>query len=162
MATASTPPTEPAGAAASAPSIKQTILATIGVTVIAAGMGAVFAIPAAPDEPSQKDESPPGPRAPAAAGLFDMPPIVTNIGAPKEIWVRLEASIVFDAKALPHPEIIAGEIAGDELAYLRTITLPQIEGPTGLQNIRQDLNERAVIRSDGKVTELIIRTLVVQ
>jgi len=162
MATASTPATEPGGAAASAPSIKQTILATIVVTVIAAGMGAVFAIPTAPDEPSQKDESPPGPRAPAAAGLFDMPPIVTNIGAPKEIWVRLEASIVFDAKALPHPEIIAGEIAGDELAYLRTITLPQIEGPTGLQNIRQDLNERAVIRSDGKVTELIIRTLVVQ
>jgi flagellar FliL protein len=162
MATASTPATEQAGATASAPSIKQTIAATIVVTVIAAGMGAVFAIPAAPDEPSQKDESPPGPRAPAAAGLFDMPPIVTNIGAPKEIWVRLEASIVFDAKALPHPEIIAGEIAGDELAYLRTITLPQIEGPTGLQNIRQDLNERAVIRSDGKVTELIIRTLVVQ
>jgi hypothetical protein len=31
-----------------------------------------------------------------------------------------------------------------------------------LQNIRQDLNERALIRSGGKVTELIIRTLVVQ
>ncbi|MGD0564872.1 MAG: flagellar basal body-associated FliL family protein [Roseiarcus sp.] len=162
MATESTPAIDPPGAAASAPSIKQTIAATIVVTAIAAAMGAMFAIPAAPEEPSQKDESSPAARAPASAGLFDMPPIVTNIGAPRETWIRLEASIVFDAKALPHPEIIAGEIAGDELAYLRTVTLTQIEGPIGLQNIRQDLNERALIRSGGKVTELIIRTLVVQ
>ena len=91
-----------------------------------------------------------------------MPPIVTNLGEPKDVWIRLEASIVFDAKAIPHPEKMADEIAGDELAYLRTITLSQIEGPIGLQNIRQDLNERAAIRSNGKVSELIIRTLVVQ
>jgi len=162
MATASTPATDQAGAAASAPSIKQTIAATIVVTIIAAAMGALFAIPAPPEEPSQKDEPSPGARAPAAAGLFDLPPIVTNIGAPQEVWVRVEASIVFDAKALPHPEVLAGEIAADELAYLRTITLPQIEGPIGLQNIRQDLNERALVRSSGKVSELIIRTLVVQ
>ena len=125
-------------------------------------MGALFAIPAAPVDANQKDEPAPGPRAPADAGLFDMPPIVTNLGAPQDTWIRLEASIVYDAKALPHPEVTAGEIAGDELAYLRTVTLAQIEGPIGLQNIRQDLNERASIRSGGKVTELIIRTLVVQ
>ena len=68
-----------------------------------------------------------------SAGLFEMPPIVTNLGSPKDTWIRLEASIVFDAKALPHPEILAGEIAGDELAYLRTVTLAQIEGPIGLR-----------------------------
>ena len=99
---------------------------------------------------------------PPTASLFDMPPIVTNLGEPRDTWIRLEASIVFDAKALPHPEVIAGEIAGDELAYLHTVALTQIEGPIGLQNVRQDLNERAVIRSGGKVTELIVRTLVVQ
>jgi flagellar FliL protein len=99
---------------------------------------------------------------PASASLFDMPPIVTNLGAPRDTWIRLEASIVFDAKELPHPDVMAGEIAGDELAYLRTVSLSQIEGPIGLQNIRQDLNERASIRSGGKVAELIIRTLVVQ
>jgi flagellar FliL protein len=94
--------------------------------------------------------------------MFDMPPVVTNLGAPQDTWIRLEASIVYDAKALPNPEAMAGQIAGDELAYLRTVTLKQIEGPIGLENIRQDLNERASIRSEGKVTELIIRTLVVQ
>ena len=116
----------------------------------------------AAETPSQKNDSGLAEELPPTARLFDMPPIVTNLGEPRDTWIRLEASIVFDAKALPHPEVIAGEIAGDELAYLHTVALTQIEGPIGLQNVRQDLNERAVIRSGGKVTELIIRTLVVQ
>lgn len=161
MATESAPTNQPTSAATSTPSIKHTIVATLVVTVIAAAMGALFAIPAAPEEPSHKEPSP-GPNAPVSVGLFDMAPIVTNLGAPQDTWIRLEASIVYDHKALPHPEVIAGEIGGDLLAYLRTVTLAQIEGPIGLQNIRQDLNERASIRSGGKVTELIIRTLVVQ
>ena len=99
---------------------------------------------------------------PAASGLFEMPPIVTNLGSPKDTWIRLEASIVFDAKAVQHPETLAEDIAGDELAYLHTVALSQVEGPIGLENIRQDLNERAAIRSGGKVSELVIRTLVVQ
>jgi flagellar FliL protein len=143
-------------------STKQTIIAILIVTVIAVATGALFAIPPAVEAPSQKNVLGLAEELPPTASLFDMPPIVTNLGEPRDTWIRLEASIVFDAKALPHPEVIAGEIAGDELAYLRTIALAQIEGPIGLQNVRQDLNERAVIRSGGKVTELIIRTLVVQ
>jgi flagellar FliL protein len=154
---AETPPPPPAPS-----STKHTIAAILVVTAIAAAMGALFAIPPAAEAPSQKYDSALGEELPASAGLFDMPPIVTNLGAPRDTWIRLEASIVFDAKALPHPEVMAREIAGDELAYLRTVTLTQIEGPVGLQDIRQDLKERASIRSGGKVTELIIRTLVVQ
>ncbi|MGO4870852.1 MAG: flagellar basal body-associated protein FliL [Roseiarcus sp.] len=159
-----TPAPEPAPAPAPAPpsSLKQTILATLVVTVIAAAMGALFAIPPTPAAPVEKSDSAPGGVVPPSAGLFEMPPIVTNLGSPQDTWIRLEATIVYDAAALPHPEAVAAEIAGDELAYLHTATLSQIEGPVGLQNVRQDLNERAVIRSGGKVSELIIRTLVVQ
>ena len=91
-----------------------------------------------------------------------MPPIVTNLGAPQDTWVRLEGSIIFDPKTLPHPEAVAGEIGDDVLAYLRTVSLHQLEGPIGLENIRQDLNERAATRSGGKVRAFVIRTLVVQ
>jgi flagellar FliL protein len=69
---------------------------------------------------------------------------------------------VFDPRALPHPEAVAGKIGEDLLAYLRTASLKQLEGPVGLQSIREDFNERAAIRSEGKVRELVIRTLVVQ
>lgn len=155
------PPTQ--SAASGAPSLMQTIIATVVVTVMAGGMGALFAVPApSAPAPAAKSEPTPGGVVPAASGLFEMPPIVTNLGSPKDTWIRLEAAIVFDAKSVEHPETLAEEIAGDELAYLRTVTLAQVEGPVGLENIRQDLNERAAIRSGGKVSELVIRTLVVQ
>ncbi len=93
---------------------------------------------------------------------FDLPPIVTNLGAPGDTWIRFEGSIIFDPNALPHPEAVADQIGEDILAYLRTVSLRQLEGPIGLENIRQDLNERAATRSGGKVRELAIRTLVVQ
>ena len=39
---------------------------------------------------------------------------------------------------------------------------PDIQGVAGLEHLRQDLNERAATRSEGRVRELIIRSLVVQ
>ena len=156
--TAPAPPRRPAV------SIKETLAAALVVTALSAAMGAVFATPppAPPAPPPPADKTALTLEVPAAAGLFDMPPVVTNLGSPSDVWIRLEASIVYDAKALPHPDVMSEEIAGDELAYLRSISISQLEGPIGLQNIRQDLNDRAAIRSGGKVSELIIRTLVVQ
>jgi flagellar FliL protein len=45
---------------------------------------------------------------------------------------------------------------------MRTLSEAQIGGASGLQHLREDLNERAAIRSGGLVRELIIQTLVVQ
>jgi flagellar FliL protein len=94
--------------------------------------------------------------------LVDLPPIVTNLANPTDTWVRLEAAIVFDPKGLPHPEIVAAEIATDELAYLRTISVQELQGPIGLENIRQDLRDRALVRSNGKIIDLLLKTLVLQ
>jgi flagellar FliL protein len=94
--------------------------------------------------------------------LADLPPIVTNLANPSDTWVRLEAAIVFDPKTLPHPDVVAAEIATDELAYLRTISVQELQGPIGLENIRQDLRDRALVRSNGKVIDLLLKTLVLQ
>ena len=111
-----------------------------------------------PDKPAETSAS----ASAEPSTVVDLPPIATNLGAPQDIWVRLEGSIIFDPKTLPHPEAVAGEISDDILAYLRTISLHQLEGPIGLENIRQDLNERAATRSGGQVRALVIKTLVVQ
>ncbi len=135
------------------------------VIALAACGGAAFemlrpAAPPAADKSTQ--ESSASVIAAERSTIVDLPPIVTNLGAPQDTWVRLEASIIFDPRALPHPEAVAGQIGDDALAYLRTVTLHQLEGPIGLENIRQDLNERAATRSGGKVRALVIKTLVVQ
>jgi flagellar protein FliL len=133
------------------------------VICLAACAGAAFVAwrPATPPGLDKPAESPAS--APALSStIVDLPPIVTNLGAPQDTWIRLEGSIIFDPKALPHPEAVASQIGDDILAYLRTVSLRQLEGPIGLENIRQDLNERAATRSDGKVRGFVIRTLVVQ
>jgi flagellar FliL protein len=116
-----------------------------------------------PGTPPGAEKNSPASAPPAQPStIVDLPPIVTNLGAPQDTWVRLEGSIIFDPRTLPHPDAVAGQIGDDILAYLRTVSLRQLEGPIGLENIRQDLNERAAIRSEGKVRGFVIRTLVVQ
>ena len=156
-------PAPPQGAILKETSRRGSLIEFAIVICLAASAGAAFeawrpvASPAA-DKPA---ESPAG--APAQLSMIvDLPPIVTNLGAPPDTWVRLEGSIIFDPKTLSHPEAMAGQIGDDVLAYLRTVSLHQLEGPIGLENIRQDLNERAATRSGGKVRTLVIKTLVVQ
>jgi flagellar FliL protein len=140
--------------------IKAMLIEFLVVALIGAGAGAGFDMtrPAPGDAQKAKGTA----AAVEPSTVYDLPPIVTNLGAPQDTWVRLEASMVFDPKTLPHPEAVAGKISEDILAYIRTVTLKQLEGPIGLQAIREDLNDRAAIRSDGKVRELVLRTLVVQ
>lgn len=136
-------------------------LAIILLLAVCAGGAFEMWRPAAPgmDKPAESHATSPSPQPSA---IVDLPPIVTNLGAPQDTWIRLEGSIVFDPKTSPHPDAVAAQIGDDILAYLRTVTLRQLEGPIGLENIRQDLNERAATRSGGKVRAFVIRTLVVQ
>lgn len=142
-------------------SVKQTALAALIVSVIGGGLGALLATW---QQPKNAPGAPSAHEGAAAMGLVELPPIVTNLASPQDMWIRLEASMVFDPKTTSHPEAEAlrAEITNDVIAYLRTISLAQIQGASGLQSFRQILNERAAIRSNGKVNELVLRTLVVQ
>jgi flagellar protein FliL len=145
-------------------SVKGTLIELAIVILLGACVGAAYAAlrpapGAGTGKPAEVSSGAP-PAQPSA--IVDVPPVVTNLGAPQDTWIRLEGSIVFEPKTLPHPEAMAGQIGDDVLAYLRTVSLRQLEGPIGLENLRQDLNERAATRSGGKVRAFVIRTLVVQ
>jgi len=130
------------------------------VVLIGAAVGAAFEA----TEPARNVATAGAAAAPSAdpLSIYDLPPIVTNLGAPQDTWIRLEGSIVYDPKAMPHPQAEAAKLGEDILAYLRTVSLKELEGPVGLENLRQDLNERATTRMGGKIREFVIRTLVVQ
>ena len=96
------------------------------------------------------------------AQLRTLMPMVTNLAAPRDTWIRLQASVILTDDAAEEASLLVSRIEQDILAYLRTITLSQIEGAGGLQHLREDLNERAVIRSKGQVRELILESLVIQ
>jgi flagellar FliL protein len=148
--------------------MKQLLMAMLIVTALGVVSGGLYgfrvASPAGPapmEKASVAEEKPAG-GLPANSAMLDLPPIVTNLGSPPDAWIRLEASLLFDAKAAPHPEAMGAEITNDILAFLRTTSLSQMQGVVGLENLRQDLNERVAIRSGGSVKELVIRTLVIQ
>jgi len=89
-------------------------------------------------------------------------PVITNLAAPPGAWIRLEASLVFAGEPPKEQDELAARISEDILAYLRTVRLDQIEGPSGFLHLREDLSERASIRSDGLVREIVIGALVVE
>ncbi|MBV8103580.1 MAG: flagellar basal body-associated FliL family protein [Hyphomicrobiales bacterium] len=139
-------------------SLKELAIVVLLGAAVGAGFETMHPSAVKADRPVESAAAPPS----EPSTLYDLPPVITNLGSPQDVWIRFEGSIVFDPKTLSHPEAIAGEIGDDFLAYLRTVSLKQLEGPIGLQNIREDLKERAATRSGGKVRELVIRTLVVQ
>ncbi len=99
---------------------------------------------------------------PSDTVLKTIEPVITNLASPSDIWVRIETAMIFKGGSLANPDVTAAQIRQDQVAYLRTLSLAQLEGPSALQHLREDLNERASLRSGGKVTELIIQTLIVQ
>jgi flagellar FliL protein len=94
--------------------------------------------------------------------LRKLSPIVTNMAAPANTWIRIEGSVVTDPLNEEEAAVLVARIGEDIVSYLRTVSAAQIEGARGLQYLHEDLNERATIRSGGKVRELILETLVVQ
>ena len=158
MSESALPPGVTARASPRGSLIELAIVVCLGACVGAAFEAWCPATPLGPDKPAESPASAPA----QSSTIVDLPPIVTNLGAPQDTWVRLEGSIIFDPKTLSRPEAMAGQIGDDILAYLRTVSLHQLEGPIGLENLRQDLSERAATRSGGKVHAFVIRTLVVQ
>jgi flagellar FliL protein len=113
---------------------------------------------------SRKNVTPPPVAATytGSARLRKLSPIVTNLAAPANNWARVEASMVTDSLGDEEAAILAAHISEDIVAYLRSASVSQFEGARGLRHLRDDLTERANIRSSGKVRELIIETLVIQ
>lgn len=91
--------------------------------------------------------------------LIVMQSLTTNIAYPEEKWIRMEVSLV--VKETPDDELVE-LIHQDMLAYLRTLSLQQLQGARGFRYVREDLRERAILRSEGIVENILVRTFVVE
>ncbi len=94
-----------------------------------------------------------------ANGVVQLEPITTNLAYPSESWIRLEVALMF--KGAPDAAL-AEQIHQDILAYMRTVSLQQVEGPRGFQYLRDDIEERVDLRSEGRVSKVMFRTFVIE
>lgn len=111
---------------------------------------------------SPGDKDPPPLRYSGDLTVKELKPVVVNLAAPSSTYARVEAALVFKNGALANPDVTAAEVREDIMAYMKSLSLSQLEGPSALQHLREDLNDRASTRSEGKITELVLETLVVQ
>ncbi|WP_457582294.1 flagellar basal body-associated FliL family protein [Ensifer canadensis] len=158
-------------APAKSPSKVMTIAIVAVLTLVAGGGGWLVGGMLAPPPPKEqveatKDTAPNAtgeegvPKiATEANGVVQLDPITTNLAYPSENWIRLEVALQFDG--VPDPAM-AEQIHQDIAAYLKTVSLQQIQGPRGFQYLRDDIQERVDLRSDGRVTNVMFRTFVIQ
>jgi flagellar FliL protein len=151
------------------PSLVVQIAILLVMTAAAIGMGWLAgarlkggdAPPAVPAAAENQGEPVPQPENGAVSQEASLPlvalaPITTNLASPANVWIRLEASVLYDS---PQPPDMAEHIQQDLLALVRTLKLHQIEGASGYQHLKEDLEERAALRSGGHAKEILIRTL---
>lgn len=101
------------------------------------------------------------PPPPAAMKTLLLPPILTVVAKPRNTWLRLEIALLAPPDEHGIEEQL-GQLGDDMLTYLRTIEVSQIEGPSGLRFLKDDLLERARTRTNGQVQDIVIRTLVLE
>ena len=166
----------PEGAAPSKKGGKlQTIGALVGVTLIAlaggSALGFLLKKDPPPAEPPAVEAVPeaakPTTFAVAPAGTKEivqpLEPVLTDLAAPLGTQVRLEAGLVLSLSEdeAVDQTVLAAQIQADMLVFLRTLELAQIEGSRGLLHLKEDLLERARMRSTA-VEDVIVRALIVK
>ncbi|CAK7259271.1 MULTISPECIES: flagellar basal body-associated FliL family protein [unclassified Shinella] len=155
------------------PTLVITIAAIAGLTLLAAGggwfLGNMLAPPPAEKPAEEVVKAEGGAEGEAtevvphisteANGVVLLDPITSNLAYPSDNRVRLEVALMF--KGVPDVKL-AEEIHQDILAYMRTVSLQQVQGPRGFQYLREDLQERVDLRSEGRVTNVMFRTFVIE
>lgn len=151
------------------------------VTVIAGGGGFVFATQFLKSEASarvspraeiekaeEKKESSHGEtsehkevEAEVELDIIPLTPIITNLSLPAGTYVRLEGNLLVEKDA-GDTKVLAAKVSEDIIALLRSMSLSEIQGANGLAHLRDDINDRVRVRSEGKARELIISTLVME
>jgi flagellar FliL protein len=147
------------------------------VTVLALGLGAGFGffladlsapqvetvdVASAKSEPTDREAAKSVVQGvDGTAKLVAMTPIVVNLAQPQDAWIRIEASLLVQGMDFG-ADILAGQVAEDFVAYLRTATLSQFEGPSGFQNLREDFIDRATIRDREHIKDVIVHGVVIE
>ncbi|WP_182084921.1 flagellar basal body protein FliL [Aureimonas sp. ME7] len=153
----------------------QTIGAVAGLTVIALLGGSALGFllkkdppPPAPAEAVSTDpvtaavDTPTADLGPKEI-IQPIEPILTDLSSPVGTQVRLEASLVMKVTDDEGPDqaLLASQVQADTVVFLRTLELAQIEGARGLLHLKEDLLERARLRSSS-VSDIIVRALIVK
>jgi flagellar FliL protein len=146
------------------------ITAALIAILIGAGGGAAFGYLVMPDgsapatQEASKEAEPAKPstsRFPNDALEIEIPSIIVNLQGDPGARVRLDVSIIA-AHGTSEASTLKNEVKEDVVAYLKGLSVADIEGARGFQNLRQQLDDRAKIRGRGTILGLLIGGFVIE
>ncbi|WP_102830523.1 flagellar basal body-associated FliL family protein [Bartonella bovis] len=147
--------------------VKTLLIVGVVLTVVAAASGWLLGIWVSKEvTQSSNDFKEPVTKTSASLIMSDshmiiLPPILTNMAVSEKTWIRMEVALVVKPGENISPDMIA-DISNDFLSFLHQMTIEQVKGPSGLMNLRADLFDRAKIRSDDKISNILISSMVIE
>jgi flagellar FliL protein len=145
------------------------VLAFIILTLLASGAGGGFGMVVSsqrqetlPKQEMKTKEAPASNISRLQMFSLPLPPITTNLAGSSRVWVRIECTLISPVEVAAEATSLTGQISEDIIAYLRTVTPEQLNGPGGFQHLREDLNDRVQIRTNSKATSIIIQALIIE
>lgn len=147
------------------PGLVTTLLAIVLLTVVAAVSGFGIAWLAHTKASAAKDVASKEATAakPSESKLVvkPLPTILTRLSGKQAPWLRLNLAIVVP-KSMPEQDRFAELIAQDVLAFVATLQVDQVSGPSSFDTLRADLQEIVKLRSKGAATEVFVRGLLME
>ena len=145
------------------------VIAALIAIVLGAGGGGAYGYFLMPDVAPQNsvptDKAPPaGPTAgrfPGDAIELAIPSVITDLNSEPAVRARLDVSIIV-VHGTPQTTTLLGEVREDVIAYLKGLSLADIQGVRGFQNLREQLDDRARVRGRGAILGLLIGGLVLE
>lgn len=146
------------------------VMSILVAAVLGIGGGGAFGYFAMPDAsaPSPEPKSGSVAQAEPAPGRFPrdaieltVPSVITDLDTDPKMRARLDVSIIV-AHGTPESTTLIGEVREDMIAYLKGLTLADIQGVRGFQNLREQLDDRARVRGRGTILGLLIGGLVLE
>lgn len=157
---------KPENGASSSSSIVLLAAVVLGVSVMAAGAGyfvgsSLFNAehaekPKKVAEPATSDKE-----AVAAPVRHAIGPIIANLKSSERTYVRVEG-VVFAMTPQPGDEVVAEQLADDILQHLRALNLQDLQGLSGMENLRADLNELVSLRFKNRAKEFLFKGFAVE
>lgn len=161
------------GAPASAGGTGDVMKAMVAAIFLGVGGGAAFGYLAVPEAAPEKlvaaaaieseNEKMPlkNGRFPRDAIEISIPSIIVDLKGEPKTRVRLDVSIVA-AHGTSDAGPLKGEVREDVISYLKGLTVGEIQGVRGFQNLREQLDDRAKVRGRGAILGLLIGGLVIE
>jgi flagellar basal body-associated protein FliL len=94
--------------------------------------------------------------------LVTMQPLIVRLDGSAGKWLRLDGAVAFSQASNEDRGAIVAQLGEDLMLFLGSTSLESISSPTGLEFLRDDMNDIVQSRTKGQAKRFILKSLVVE